>query len=41
MRVGAVPIDEVDPEGEVSVVDIEAVRALVHGAVTPLGGLGT
>ena len=39
--VEVVPVDEVDPEGEVSVVDIEAVGALVHGTVTPLGGLGT
>ena len=34
------PVDEVYPECEVSVVDIKAVRTLVHGAVTPLGGLG-
>ena len=34
-----VTVDQVDSEGEVSVVDVEAVGALVHGAIAPLGRL--
>lgn len=32
-----VPVDQMNPECEISVVDIEAVRAFVHCPVTPLG----
>ena len=33
------PVDEVNPECEISVVDVEAIGAFVHCAITPVGSL--